>query len=118
MARILVVEDEVLIADLLQEYLEELGHVVVGPAFSLADALALIDQHKLDCAILDVTLGRDSSFEAAAALASRNVPFAFATGRAGSSVPERFSDRPVVYKPYLYDDIRDLASQLCPVTAA
>jgi CheY-like chemotaxis protein len=113
LARVLVVEDDALIADLIQAYLEELGHAVVGPANTLAEAIAMIEREPVDCAILDVSLGREESFPAADALAQRNVPFAFATGYGQSAVPDRFMAKPVLRKPFLFDDIKDLSSSLC-----
>lgn len=89
MARILIVEDEPLIAMMAGEWLEELGHVVVGPAHDLKTALALVEGD-LDGAILDVALGRDTSYPAADRLSERGVPFAFSTGRGLEGLdPER-----------------------------
>lgn len=79
MARILIVDDEPLIAMLAGDWLDELGHETVGPALSLAEALALADGD-FDAAILDVSLGADTSFALADRLMARGVPFAFATG--------------------------------------
>ena len=79
MARILIVDDEPLIAMLAADWLDELGHVTVGPAFSLDDATPLVEDD-LDGAILDVSLGAGTSFALAERLKARGVPFAFATG--------------------------------------
>jgi len=77
--RVLVVEDEVLVAMDLQATLEDAGCVVVGPAGTIEDALKLADQD-LDCAILDVNLGGRSIQPVARALADRGVPHVYITG--------------------------------------
>ena len=79
MARILVVDDEPLISAMTEEWLSELGHVVVGPAHNLAAALKLVEMD-MDAAIVDVSLGKDNSYPLAEALSARGVPFALATG--------------------------------------
>ena len=79
MARILVVDDEPLISAMTEDWLSELGHVVVGPAHNLAAALKLAEMD-LDAAIVDVALGKDKSYPLADALSARGVPFALTTG--------------------------------------
>ena len=70
MARILIVDDEPLIAEIAEEWLAELGHAVVGPAYDLKTALSLADGD-LDAAILDVSLGRNDSYPVADRLKAR-----------------------------------------------
>jgi DNA-binding NtrC family response regulator len=79
-ARILIVEDEAIIAMDLEGTLAELEAVVVGPAFTLSAAKALASGESLAAAILDVRLGTDSIDPVAAVLAARGVPFLFHTG--------------------------------------
>ena len=67
MAKILVVDDEPLISAMTEEWLSELGHVVVGPAHNLATAMELAGT-EIDAAIVDVSLGRDKSYPLADAL--------------------------------------------------
>lgn len=110
MARILVVEDEFLIADLLAGFLEELGHSVVGPTGDLSQALDLIATGEFDGAILDVTLGRESSYPAADALTEKQVPFAFATGHGVADMPARFQSVARLSKPYFFDDVERVAA--------
>ena len=88
---ILVVEDEYMLADELEMELGDAGAVVVGPAGTVKDALALIksEQH-LDGAILDVSLRGDFIFPAADLLIERGVPFVFTTGYDASTIPVRF----------------------------
>lgn len=78
--RILVVEDEYLLADDLRRDLSDQGIDVVGPAGSVKDAMALIAGETVDAAVLDITLGREKVFPVAEALTARSIPFVFATG--------------------------------------
>src|SRR4051812_34572873 len=78
--RILVVEDEMLIAMLLEDMLAELGHEVTGVAPRVSEALAAVSRDDYDLAILDLHLNGQSAFPVADALIERGKPFAFATG--------------------------------------
>ena len=80
MARILIVDDEPLIAMMTAEWVEDLGHTPVGPARTLAEALELLGAGDIDNAILDVSLGKEKSYPLADALVASRIPFAFATG--------------------------------------
>ncbi|GGG16481.1 response regulator [Rhizobium wenxiniae] len=98
--RILVVEDEYMLADQLRNELEQEGAVVVGPAGRLETAFELLESDaQIDSAILDVNLGGDNVFPLAEALAARNVPFVFATGYEASTIPSKFSKIPICDKP-------------------
>jgi CheY-like chemotaxis protein len=97
---ILVVEDEYLIAADLVRSLEELGVAVVGPAASVADALALVaGEPKLDAAVLDVNLGAEKVFPVVDALRERGVFFVFATGYDHWLIPGEYADAPRFEKP-------------------
>jgi PAS domain S-box-containing protein len=111
--RILVVEDEGLIALQLQSDLEDAGHRVIGPARSLAQGLLLAEQEDIDAALVDVTLGAESSIPIANRLLARSVPFAFATGYADSTMlPEHLRGIPRLNKPYAPTDIRRIVEGL------
>ena len=97
--RILVVEDEPLVAMLLEDMLGDLGFDVIGPALRLDAALGLVDAGPLDAAILDVNLGRGRSYPVAEKLAARGVPFLFATGY-GSAGADWCGAVPVLRKPF------------------
>lgn len=99
--RILVVEDTFMLADELNEFLEELGCVIVGPAARASEAADLLGSGPLDGALLDVHLSRgETSFPLAADLAGRHVPFLFITGYdLDSSFPPEFRDIPRISKP-------------------
>jgi CheY-like chemotaxis protein len=108
--RILLVEDEPVVAMLAEDLLTDLGCVVVGPAVRLKEGLALVERERLDLALLDINLGADTSFPIAAALSERQIPFAFATGYGALAHP--FDDAPVISKPYTSDDLRLLLEGL------
>lgn len=99
--RILVVEDEYLIAADLAEALEELGAEVVGPVANLKAALVEVERAgDLDGATLDVTLGQEKSFDVAAILRRRGVPFVFLTGYGDHGLPDQYRDVPRCEKPF------------------
>lgn len=100
-ARILVVEDEALIAMDLQALLEEAGYQVLGPANSSAAALALIDNEEPDVALLDVNLGRSDAFGVASVLTERKTQVIFLTGHTAHKLPQQHRHLPLVSKPYL-----------------
>jgi CheY-like chemotaxis protein len=98
---VLVVEDEALIAMDLQALLEDAGYRVLGPANSIAAAMALLDGNEPDVALLDVNLGRSDVFGVANELANRNTKLIFLTGHTAQKLPEAHRHRPLVAKPYL-----------------
>jgi DNA-binding response OmpR family regulator len=100
-ATVLVVEDEALIAMDLQWLLEEAGYRVLGPANSIAAAMALLDGDGPDVALLDVNLGRSDVFAVANELASRKTRVIFLTGHTAQKLPVAHRHRPLVAKPYL-----------------
>jgi len=97
--RILVVEDEFIVAAMLCDTLEDAGAVPLGPVGRLNDALEAIAAGGIDAAVLDWNLAGEPSLAAAAALAQRNVPFVIATGYGSVEAP--FDDRPILGKPYV-----------------
>jgi CheY-like chemotaxis protein len=105
MARILVVEDEPLIGAIAEEWLIELGHVVAGPAGNLDCALDLAAT-PIDGAIIDVSLGRETGYPVAEALAARGVPFIFATGYGQEDLDPSWRGHPTLTKPFEFDAFR------------
>lgn len=110
--RILLVEDELLIALSVGDMLSELGYAVAGPVARLDEALAHARNEPLDGALLDVSLGRDEVFPVAEVLAARGVPFVFASGYNGAALPDRFRGRPHLQKPF---SVRQLKAALARV---
>lgn len=89
--RILVVEDEYMLADELRAELQDVEAIVIGPVGQLDAATDLINaEPRIDGAILDVNLGGETVFPAADILAARGVPMVFTTGYDASSIPERY----------------------------
>lgn len=111
--RILVVEDEVLVAIDLQAVLERDEHLVVGPATNMQRGLELARSEQFDMALLDISLGSEKSFPIANELSLRGIPFAFFTGYTDVAlVPEGLRVAPHVNKPYGVEDIRTAISIL------
>lgn len=103
---ILIVEDEPLIAMMLEDFLEMLGREPVGPADSVTDALALIGSGGIDAAILDVNLrSGEKSWPIADALADSGLPFVFASGGSGETIADRFRGRPILPKPFTMNGV-------------
>lgn len=100
-ARVLVVEDEMMAASMLEMILGDCGCVVVGPVPSMDEGLALAAGEPIDAAILDVNLGGQPVFPIADMLAARQVPVVFVTGYGAPGVDDkRYPGAPVVQKPY------------------
>ena len=98
--RILIVEDEAMIALLIQDVLEELGSVIIGPASRISAALNLATAESIDLAVLDLNLAGQSVYPVAEVLAERGIPFVFITGYGQVSIDERWRDRPSLPKPF------------------
>ncbi len=111
MARILVVDDEPLITAMMEDWLSELGHVVVGPAHNLARALELADG-EIDAAVVDVSLGKDNSYPLVEALIARRLPFALATGHGREGIEPRYRNQPTLGKPFEFAAFRGAIDQL------
>lgn len=109
--RILIVEDEMMIAVMLEDMLEELGCQVAAVAAKPVQALAIIAaEQPIDAAILDVNLDGQNSYEIAAALDERGIPFLFSTGYAAVAVEQRYRDRPFLQKPFRQEDLQKALS--------
>lgn len=110
--RIFIVEDEFLIAAVMQDYLEAAGYRVVGPALSVPEALLAIEAEKdpLGGAFLDLNLRGTPVFPVAEELARRGVPFIFSTGYGdNAAMPAPFRDTPTIGKPWTEHALRDAA---------
>jgi DNA-binding NtrC family response regulator len=102
---ILAVEDDMLIRLTLEDMLAELGCTSVSTAGTIEQALGLIDVRVFDAATLDVNLGGVSSYAVADALAARGVPFVFTTGYGAHFLCDAYRERPILKKPFEYDDL-------------
>ena len=110
--RVLLVEDEILVAWLLEDTLADLGCAVVGPAASVQQALAMIDAQAIDAAVLDANLNGQLSYPVADALAPRGVPFVFSTGYNKDRMPDGYRAFPVLQKPYHWSELSDILAKL------
>lgn len=104
--RILVVEDDMMIALLVEDMLVELGHDVVELAMRLPRAEELARSIEFDLAILDVNLDGRKSFPVADILEDRGIPFLFATGYGASGIDPAYAGSPVITKPFLANDLQ------------
>jgi CheY-like chemotaxis protein len=110
---ILVVEDEPLIAMMLEDFLDALGYRLAATVDGVSDALAQIEQGGFDAALLDVNLrDGETSWPVAEALRTRGHPFVLATGGGSDGVPEQFTNVPVLAKPYTLDGVKDAFESL------
>lgn len=103
--RVLVVEDEPVIAMTIEDMLMDLGYDVVGPASSLAAAQTLAEAEALDAAILDININGGRSYVIADELRRRGVPFAFATGYGEEGIENGGGGAPVLQKPYRQEQV-------------
>ena len=104
--QILIVEDEPLIAMMLEDFLDVLEKQSAGTADTVATALARVEQGGIDAVILDLNLrGGEKSTPIAEALADKGIPFVFATGGSDDSLDPRFRDRPYLTKPFTMDGV-------------
>lgn len=112
LARILIVEDEPLIAEMLRDWVTELGCEAVGPAVSNMAALELLERGSVAGAILDVTVADGHSYETARALQRLGAPFVFATGHEAESIDPEFKDTPTLQKPFDFDSLARVVAGL------
>ena len=113
--RVLIIEDEPLVAMDMEAELASLGVDVVGPVSTVAEAEAMIESSALDAALLDANLHGTPVQRLAEALEARSVPFAFATGYGRAALPEAFRGAPVLAKPF---ERRQLVETLVRLLAA
>lgn len=99
--KILVVEDEPLVALLVADFLEEAGCIVVGPAYDVSSALRLFETDGPDAAVLDINLGKEqTSAPVADVLEQAGVPFIYATGYGEAALRRQDRHKPRIDKPF------------------
>jgi two-component sensor histidine kinase/DNA-binding response OmpR family regulator len=98
--RVLLVEDEALVAMMMQDVLEDLGCTIFGPYRTLASAIEAAKDEVVDLALLDINLGDQLVYPAAEILAERGIRFVFLTGYDNDHVDARFRYAPVLQKPF------------------
>jgi len=112
--RVLLVEDENMVALLLEDMLAELGHTVIGPVARLDKALEIAQREAFDVAVLDVNINGEEAYPIAEALAARGIPFVFSTGYGKQSLRAPYCDRPALQKPFERHDLQKLLAELSP----
>ncbi len=110
--RILVVEDEPIVAMAIEDILGDLGCEVAGSAHSLDQAMTFVEECSFDAAILDINLNGERSYPAARLLASKGIPFVFATGYVPETVEPDLAMAPMVEKPYKPAQIAEILRQI------
>jgi CheY-like chemotaxis protein len=108
-ARVLIVEDEIIVALFLEDLMADFGYEVAGVVSHLNEAMAHAPDY--DLALLDVHINGRPVFEFADRLAARGTPFVFATGYGARGIPDRHAARPVVQKPFQPADLKSMLAQ-------
>jgi len=108
---ILIVEDEPLIAMMLEDFLESMGHKVRGTCDSVSQALAEAEKGGFDLAILDVNLKGENVWPVASRLRELGVPFVIASGGHVDPPPSEFQDVPMIEKPYTIDRVTPVLNE-------
>lgn len=105
--KVFILEDESALAIVLEDMVLDSGFDPVLTVGNMRDAQKAVDDHKFDCALIDINVGGDKSFDVARKLLSRGIPFAFLTGYDPSVVSE-FVQIPVLQKPYTQKQVEDV----------
>ncbi|MFN3388713.1 MAG: response regulator [Allosphingosinicella sp.] len=110
---VLIVEDESLIAMMLEDFLESLGHAVAATCDSVPAALERVQEGGFDVAIVDVNLNGQQIWPVADQLADKGIPYILATGGHIEPPPERHANVPVLSKPFTLDAVEPVLEQAC-----
>lgn len=110
--KVLVVEDEFLVATLIEDMLESAGCIVCGPVPRLAEAVEAANREACDMAVLDINLAGERIFPVAEILIRRNLPFIFVTGYGANTLPSEYAACPRLHKPFKRADLLAALSSL------
>jgi CheY-like chemotaxis protein len=110
--RVLVVEDEMTVALLIKDMVDELAYEVAAVVPRLREAMQMLDSETFDLAMLDVYLNGNTVFPFAAELADREIPFLFATAYGPSGIPREFRGHPILQKPFGPVELRRALTEL------
>jgi DNA-binding response OmpR family regulator len=111
--RVMVVEDEFLIAMLIEDALLEQGCVIVGPFTSVTDALKAAKATPVDLAVLDVNLRGEKVYPVAEVLSARRIPFLLLSGYGSDAIPAEHPEWQAVSKPFIVTElVAKLADQI------
>ena len=110
--RVLVVEDEAMVALLLEEMIAELGYQVVGPVARLGKAVEIASTEMIDAAILDINVDGKEVYPVAETLAARHIPFAFVSGYGKEGLRSSYRASPTLGKPFRRQDLQKLFEKM------
>jgi CheY-like chemotaxis protein len=110
--RVLIVEDEMIVAMFLEDVLAELGYPVAGTVSTIEDGLAKVGEGDFDVALLDVHVAGKEVFPLADRLAENDIRMIFATGYGERGLPDRYKGRPVLQKPFSPDELKKALAAL------
>lgn len=112
--RVLVVEDEWLIADQIVGALQDCGYDVAGPVGRMSEAMDLLAHGDIDAALIDINVNGERTFDLANRLNRSAIPFAFVTGYSGADLPAEFNGRRLIQKPIDATAVRSCIKGLLP----
>lgn len=110
--RVLVVEDEFLIAQMVKDMLADLGCACVGPIVTLEEGIAAAASVDCDAAIINLVLQGRMAYAVVEELVTRNIPFCFASGLPPHGVDEKWRERPFIRKPYVLEEVQDFLTKV------
>ena len=111
--KVLIVEDEALVAMLVEDALLDAGFDVMGPAATVAEAMALLEAAAPDAVVLDLNLAGETSAPVADLLARRGIPYVIATGYGASGLPSGHQNAMVLAKPYDPAELTAMLGRIC-----
>jgi CheY-like chemotaxis protein len=103
--KVLIIEDESIVAMMIEDLIVDMGHEVVGIAGRLEQAQRLAEELTVDFAIVDVNLNGQHTYPVAETLKARGVPFVFATGYGAQGLKDEWKQSPVLQKPFQPDEL-------------
>jgi CheY-like chemotaxis protein len=110
--RVLVVEDEMIVALFIEDLLEELGYSLAGVVSRLDEAMKRAGDGTFDLAILDVHVNGKDIFPFAEELVGHGIPFLFATGYGERAIPDHLRGHPTLQKPFRPDELAAIIGKL------
>ena len=110
--QVLIVEDEALVAMMVEDAVEAAGHIVANSVTNITEAMTAVMRDGFDVALLDMNLNGQRAHSLPVSLKARGKPFAFVTGYGLAGVLNTFTDAPVVTKPFRYEDIASVLAKL------
>jgi DNA-binding response OmpR family regulator len=111
-ARVLIVEDEPMIASSIESVLEQNGYACAGICFDLKTCDPIVDAGQVDIALLDVLIREEGPYELCKRLEKRGIPFGFVSGVERETIKKRWRERPFLGKPFGDEQLLALVEQL------